>query len=197
MSLLVESIKIHCRTAWNLPLHAARMNRSRQQLFKCQEPIDLQKVLNIPDNLTDGVYKCRIIYDTSVRRIEYLPYVPKSIASLQLLEGTLMEYGHKYEDRSQIDALKSQSTADDIIIVKEGRLTDASSANVVLFDGRIWRTPVSPLLHGTKRQLLLDEGRIMEEDILAKDIRAFQKVALINALRDLDEHTAVNIRNVF
>jgi 4-amino-4-deoxychorismate lyase len=197
MSLLVESIKVERRAAFNLDLHSARMNTSRQQLFGLHDEIDLREALKIPEDLSSGLFKCRVVYAERIQSIEYLPYVPQVIASLELVEDTMIEYKHKFVDRLRIDLLKSKSKADDIVIVQDGRLTDASHANVVLFDGKNWKTPAHPLLLGTKRQVLLREGRITEEDILTRDVRLFKKVALINALRDLDELMAIDIRNVY
>ena len=53
---------------------------------------------------------------------------------------------------------------DDILIVKNGLLTDTSIANIALYDGNDWYTPLHPLLKGTKRAELLDKGVLKEKN---------------------------------
>jgi len=43
-----------------------------------------------------------------------------------------------------------------------------------------------PLLKGTTRARLIDEGKIIEADIKVQDLRTFSKVALLNAMIDFD-----------
>jgi 4-amino-4-deoxychorismate lyase len=120
-----------------------------------------------------------------------------AIRTLELVDGGNIEYEHKYLERTQIDRLKNGSKADDILIVKGGRITDASSANVVFFDGVSWITPDRPLLKGTKRQLLLDTGRISEKELNENDLQYFQKAVLINAMLDFDINNFISIENIF
>ena len=77
--------------------------------------------------------------------------------------------------------------ADDVLMVREGRLTDTSIANVALFDGRQWHTPVRPLLGGVKRRFLLESGTIVERDIRVEDLRRYSRIRLFNALIDWGE----------
>jgi 4-amino-4-deoxychorismate lyase len=197
MCLLLESIKVYHRIPQNLERHTARMNNSRRQLFGFSDVIDLNDILKIPADLTDAVYKCRVIYQETIRNIEFLPYTPRTIKTLRLVHDDTVEYEHKYLDKSRIETLRDGSGTDDILIVKKNRITDASFANVVFFYGTSWVTPAQPLLKGTKRQLLLDTGKIREEDITVRDLRHFQKVVLINAMLDFDERVFIPIQNIF
>lgn len=197
MCLLLESVRIRNRIPENIERHSARMNFSRRQLFGNTDVIDLRDVLNIPADLTDAVYKCRIIYQDTIQRIEFLPYAPRIVKTLRLVQDDTVEYEFKYLDKSHIEDLREGSGTDDILIVKENRITDASFANVVFYDGTSWITPAQPLLRGTKRQLLLDTGIIHEEDITMHDLKHFQKAALINAMLDLDEQVYIDMKNIF
>ena len=47
--------------------------------------------------------------------------------------------------------------------MKQGLLTDTSIANIALSDGTHWYTPAHPLLKGTKRAALLEEGILQEK----------------------------------
>jgi 4-amino-4-deoxychorismate lyase len=196
MCLLVESIKIQNRIPQNLDYHNTRLNFSRYKLFGKSDEIDLRNILHIPIDLTNDVYKCRVVYRETIQYQEYLQYTPRIIKSLRLVVNEDIEYTHKYLDRSQIDKLRECSGADDILIVKNNFITDASSANVVFFDGKSWLTPSKPLLRGTKRKQLLDKGIIREENISVSELKRFSKCILINAMLDLDENNSIPIDNI-
>jgi 4-amino-4-deoxychorismate lyase len=67
----------------------------------------------------------------------------------------------------------------------------------LFFDGTNWYTPTAPLLKGTKRQYLLDEGIISEWEIREEDIPGYQKVGLINALIDFEEMPVIIVDRIF
>jgi 4-amino-4-deoxychorismate lyase len=73
------------------------------------------------------------------------------------------------------------------VIIKNNRITDTTYANLALWNGSEWHTPLYPLLKGTKRQLLLQSNQIVEQDILVTDLMRYQKVSLINAMLELGE----------
>jgi 4-amino-4-deoxychorismate lyase len=197
MSQLLETIRIEHRKPCNLERHAARMNASRAALFGEQDHIDLRSALRIPESLDDGIYKCRVLYDRAIHSVEFLRYEERVVRTLQLVDADHIRYDYKYADRTAIEALKKSSSADEIIIVKNNRITDASFANLVLYDGKTWLTPALPLLKGIRRQILLDNGRIREADIWKRDLYQFDTIALINAMLDLDEARAIPIESVF
>ncbi|RPI04225.1 MAG: hypothetical protein EHM64_10640 [Ignavibacteriae bacterium] len=196
MCLLLETIKIQNRIPCQIDLHNDRMNYSRSRIFGSPERIDLRTALKIPSGLSDSVFKCRIVYQENIRTIEFLPYQPRTIRSLRLVRGDDLDYGHKYLDRTRIDQLLEHCGADDILILKGKTITDASFANVAFFDGTKWFTPSTPLLKGTKRQLLLDSGMLQEDDLTVHDLGRFQKAVLINAFLDLDERASIDIKNI-
>jgi 4-amino-4-deoxychorismate lyase len=76
---------------------------------------------------------------------------------------------------------------DDILIVKNGLITDTSYSNVAFFDGQLWFTPHQPLLPGTARARLLHEGCLQEAKITLTDLHRFEKCSLINAMLPLGE----------
>ena len=89
-----------------------------------------------------------------------------------------------------------RENCDDIIIVKNGLVTDSFAANLLFFNGKDWVTPTTPLLKGTKRQLLLDRGIIIEKEIMEEDVFGFQKVGLINAMIDFEEMPIVSVEKI-
>ncbi len=188
MSLLIESICCVDGVLKNLHYHNARMNNSRYQLFGCKDVINISDSTTIPHYVKKGIWKLRIHYDMTINYIEYELYRKKSIQSLKLLYDDSIDYSFKYADRSHLTQLFEQrGEADDILIIKNGFVTDSSSANVVFYDGKEWFTPTTPLLLGTKRAKLLDEGIIKERYITVKDISLFTHISLINAFLDIGD----------
>lgn len=103
-----------------------------------------------------------------------------------MIDGSFIVYDHKFLDRKEIDKLfMDRGDADDILIIKDGFITDTSYGNICLFDGVQWVTPRKPLLLGTCRERLLEDGAIVEGDISIEGLKNFEQFAVINAMRDL------------
>jgi 4-amino-4-deoxychorismate lyase len=197
MSQLFEAIKVFNGELYNIEYHNERFLRSRKDLFGCKDSIDLNDVIRIPKGIGEGLFKCRVIYDKEIKDIEFLPYSKPEIKSLKLIECNDVDYKYKYLDRTKIDELlKQKGECDDILIIKNGLVTDTSIANICFYDGRKWFTPNEPLLKGTKREKLLKEGIVFEEKITKNDIKKFKKVSLINAMLELNLK-GINMKVVF
>jgi len=178
--LLLETVKIENGEVFNLPYHQKRCNRSRKELFGLDEKLDLSKyITDIPSH---GLYRCRIIYGETLNTVEYLPYLPKEINSLRIVPSTI-DYHYKYLYRDDFKTLlKKNSDVDEILIEKEGLLTDTTISNIALYDGKTWYTPRNPLLKGTMRAKLIDEGFLKTRDITKEELSDYSQVALINAM---------------
>ncbi|MBC8486359.1 MAG: aminotransferase class IV [Bacteroidetes bacterium] len=188
MCLLFETIKVINKNLQNIEYHNSRLNRSRKELFGADDFIYLENIIKIPSSLSDDVYKCRVIYDKKIEKIEFEPYKPRIIHSLKLVECNDIEYGFKYHDRSMINELfEKRGDCDDILIIRNGWVTDTSFSNIILFNGKQWVTPSHPLLFGTKRQKLLDEGKIISKKIKSEDISKYQGARLINSMLDPED----------
>ena len=197
MCQLVESIKLKDGVIQNLEYHQMRMNRSMDELFPKGEKINLATVISIPDNFASGIFKVRVLYGNSVQKIEIEPYTFRTIQSLKVVHHESIDYHLKYTDRQILQELFAQrENYDDIIIVKNGLVTDSFAANLFFFDGETWFTPNSPLLKGTKRQLLIDQGFVFEKKIRVEDIRSYQKIGLINAMIGFEEMPMIEIEKV-
>jgi 4-amino-4-deoxychorismate lyase len=89
------------------------------------------------------------------------------------------------EDRTVFnDAFAKRGECVDVLIVKNGFLTDTSYCNIALFDGEDWVTPLTPLIQGVTRAQLLEEGKLIVKDIKLEELMNFQKIALFNALNE-------------
>jgi len=198
MCPLVESLKLKDGVLQNLEYHQTRMNRSMNELFPDAEKIDLAKAITIPENYKSGVYKVRVLYGKAIDKIEIEPYFFRRIQSLKVVHHESIDYHLKSTDRQILQELFARrENCDDIIIIKNGLVTDSFAANLLFFDGKTWFTPTTPLLKGTKRQMLLDWGIISEKEIREEDIRSYQKVGLINAMIDLEEMPVIAVEKIY
>lgn len=187
MSLLIESIKLMDGKFCNLFYHEQRMIHSLNTLCGIEEELNLEEFLSELDVPAKGLYKCRMEYDETSRQVEFLPYTPRAVRSLKIVENDRISYELKYKDRKSIDKLfERREGCDDILIVKKGNITDCSYANVVFRKGKTWYTPYSALLKGTMRQKLLDTGKIQAEEIQLTDIKSFDSCKPINAMMEFD-----------
>ena len=122
--------------------------------------------------------KCRIVYGRSLSEISFAPYVPREIRSLRLVAADdELDYHLKYADRSALARLlQRRDDCDEILIVRDGAITDTSYSNVAFFDGRKYVTPDTFLLNGTRRQYLLGTGVLTECRITPSDLGGFERV---------------------
>jgi 4-amino-4-deoxychorismate lyase len=187
MSLLIESIKLIDGEFCNLFYHEQRMLRSLEMLCGVDDDFNLEEFLMALDFPKAGLFKCRIVYDDASREVEFVPYLPKAITTLKIVEHDRINYEFKYKDRKTIDRLfELRKDCDDILIIKRGLVTDSSYSNIVFRRGKQWFTPWSALLKGTQRQKLIDENKLVQEEIRAADIRSFDTFKLINAMLEFN-----------
>ncbi|AEV68400.1 aminotransferase class IV [Acetivibrio clariflavus] len=187
MFRLVETIKLNDGVFENIDIHNERFNNSRKTLFGVENSIDLNEILHSCEYNKTGLYKCRVVYNKEIIKVEFVPYVLKQIKSLKVVRAEI-DYSYKYEDRSDINKLlELRGSCDDILIVKNDRLTDTSAANIAFFDDDRWYTPLYPLLKGTEREKLLRERKIFEEDLRLDDLKRFHKAAIFSTMVNFGE----------
>lgn len=197
MSLLFETIKIQNKTLHNLEYHNERLNKSRKDLLGCTDFIDLREQISIPKHINNDVFKCRVLYSREIEQIQFIPYTLRQIRTIKIVECDTIEYYYKFVDRKILSNLMDSVETDDILIIKNGMVTDTSFSNIIFFDGVKWVTPAQPLLRGTKREKLLKEKVISEQSITKNDIQRFEKAALINAMVDIKDSPIIEIQNIF
>lgn len=175
---LLETIKIEDAKIENIAYHQARFDKSRKILYNSTKKIDLYSIITPPPK---GLYRCRIIYDNDIQSIEYIPYTPKNIESIKIISSNI-DYSLKYADRNELDNLLKLSQFDEVIIEKNGLLTDTTIANIALYNGKVWFTPQTPLLEGTMRAKLLYDGFVHTKNIKKEDLHLYSHLALMNAM---------------
>lgn len=187
MCLFVETVRIEGGVPCNLARHNARLNSTLTRFWPGSSPVDLEAVLA---GLTHRErHKARVVYgERGVEELTCTPYHPRAIRTLRLVEDDAIDYSFKSVGREPLNRLAALADgADDIIIVKNGLLTDTSFTNIALTDGHRWFTPAMPLLRGTKRAELLDSGLVVERDIPTTDCCRYKAVRLFNAMLDFGE----------
>ena len=144
-----------------------------------------------------GIVKARVVYgEKGIEDLSYSPYAVRHVHSLALMQADTIDYTYKSAGREPLNCLFAlRGACDDILIVKQGLLTDTSIANIALSDGTHWYTPAHPLLKGTKRAALLEEGILQEKDIRPEDLPSFSTVRLFNAMIDWGE-LELPVRNI-
>jgi 4-amino-4-deoxychorismate lyase len=194
MSLFFEAIKIVDGNVMNPGYHIRRFNFTRQSFFPEIPFIDLSGWLKVPEKCRTGIVRCMIIYGEEIENIEFESYEMQPVKTLKLVYDNDIEYGFKYKNRSAIsDLMERKGNHDDIIMVKNNRITDSSGSNIIFLSKGIWYTPKYPLLKGTKREKLLSGSSIIEKDIHVEDIHQFEEVGLINAMIELEDcHLKIN-----
>jgi len=177
--LLLETIRIEDGKIYNLRYHQDRCNQSRQTLFGSTDILNLSSIIDAPKF---GLYRCRILYGETLHSIDYIPYIPKKIQRLKIVSSDI-QYDFKYSNRDRLNALlESNKDVDEVIIEKDGYLTDTTISNIAFFDGEQWFTPENSLLKGTMRAKLIDEGFLHTKDIKKEDLSHYSQVALMNAM---------------
>ena len=191
---LLETIQIQNGTFQNTKYHNVRFNNSRKELFGINELCQLENNIKIPSECSGGIFRCRIIYGKEIQEVTFNPYLYKEIKTLKLVDIGNWDYSYKYADRSfMTNLLNENKDFDEVIMVKNGFITDCTIANLAFFDGANWFIPSTPLLKGTKRQQLLDSQEIMEREIKVEDLKNYEGVCLINCFRNLGLENLIRI----
>jgi 4-amino-4-deoxychorismate lyase len=174
------------------------MKEARQDLWNCTSPIGLPDLIRVPGEFCTGVVKCRIEYGPEILAITYMFYKKKPVRSFRLIECDTAKYPYKYCDRGQFEVLlDGKQNCDEIIIVRNGQITDTSYTNLIFWDGCSWYTPAKPLLAGTCRARLLEEKLVMPIDIRPADLDGFRGVKLINAMRVPEEEEMIPVKAIY
>ncbi len=194
--MFLETICIENGKAKNLSAHLNRMRQTAAHFgFIAPTMPDIESLL--PANLQKSKVKCRIEYAREILAVEFAAYTPKTIRSLQLVHVDDIDYSFKFSDRTLLNALAAKKNdCDEILIVRDGCITDTSYSNVVFEKNNRFFTPDTFLLNGTKRQNLLRESVIYEAEITLDNLHEFDHVYLINSMLDIEDGVGVPVSHV-
>lgn len=198
MSQFFESIRIVNGRVMNLSQHQIRVDRAMKSI-NSMDFLDLKKHIATLDLSKSGVYKLRISYNpykAEILKTRFEAYEEKSITTLRLVDINF-NYEHKSEDREALNhAFGKRDGADDVLLVRNGLITDSWYCNVAFYNGEIWLTPKDALLQGTMRAKLIQTKKIVPADIKVQDIASFKKIRLFNAMIPWSEQKDIPIKNI-
>jgi 4-amino-4-deoxychorismate lyase len=198
MYRFIETIRIEQGRLQHLNYHQERVNRTVAHFWGGDAtPISLAEVIRVPQEKMTVILKCRVTYGEQIEKVEFEHYLPHPVTSLRVVRDDNNDYKFKFANRDRLnELLKQRGICDDVLIVKKGLITDTSYCNILFYDGRNWVTPATPLLKGTCRARLLNNGIITEEIITLADLGKFQKFMLINAMLEFDEKRSADIEGI-
>lgn len=196
MYLIKETFKVYKNKIPNEKYHNFRMNKARKKLWGLNE-ITLSETVDLSKLDPEVVYKCNVEYNKKIEKISFIPYKIKTIRSLKIVKSDTIDYSYKYSNRSELEKLRQmKGECDDIIIIKNNFVTDASFSNVIFLKDNAWYAPDTFLLYGTAMHRLLDEKKIQSIPITKKDIFKYEKISMINTFYDIGD-LSIDINQIF
>ena len=185
MSQFFESIRVKDGVVENLSFHQLRVNKTFNAFDAAQNSLALDVIVKDLMMPAEGLFKLRIAYGLNGDyQSEWLPYQYKLISTFALVDIKGHRYNYKFSNRAWITEALTQSGRDEIIMHDNGMIKDCSYTNIVFSDGTNWYTPQLPLLEGTQRAKLIEQGIIQARPIHLKELTNFIKFRCINALID-------------
>ena len=194
MSRWIETICVVDGVLLHLADHQERMDRTLEELCGIPNKIRIEDVLQVPSGFQSGRVKCRVVYHEEIVDISWQTYRIKPLSSIGLVRADHMDYSWKYEDRKEFDRLRELAGTDDIIVVKDGLITDSSYANLIFRQNGNWFTPSTPLLPGTQRHRLIEYGQIQVREIKPQDLETYEAFKYINAMLDIEFSPTLSMR---
>lgn len=186
----------------HLEWHQRRVKTTLSHFFPATIPEgipDLNEILIQCEIPPEGLYRCRVIYDLHTLSIEFYTYTPRVINSLRFIEVPEgYDYSFKFADRKVLEDLYTQrGDADDILLTRNGWITDTSIANVAFRKSDRWYTPSRPLLAGTSWKRLVAGGVLIPRPIHQDDIWRYDAFKIFNAMNDFEDLNQWPVKNIF
>ena len=187
MSQFFESICVKDGIAENLAAHQSRVNKTLDAFNASNQSIELASIVDELTLPAEGLYKLRISYDLNgIYQSACSAYQYKQIQNFALVDIKGQGYDYKFSNRDWINEALALSGKDEIMMHDGGLIKDCSYTNIVFYDGVNWFTPDAPLLEGTQRAKLLNEGIIQPKALYVQDIPGFKNFKCINAMLNWD-----------
>ena len=202
MSLFLETICIKNGVPQHLGWHQRRVDATLLQFYPDALQGDvvfpLFDILSSCPFFTDGIVRCRIVYDINTISVEFFPYQPRTITSLKLIEAPSdFDYRYKYADRKILEELFAQrGEADDVLITRDGWITDTSIANIAFRKDDRWYTPSIPLLAGTTWKRLIATGILIPRPIHQSYVHHYDAFQIFNAMNGWEDSIEVQASKI-
>lgn len=184
---LFETIAIVDGIPQHIDLHQQRYENALTQYYGSScSAVCLADIFQNGDYatfLSHYIVRCRIDYNQFQNKVQFFPYHPPNIRTFQPVICDEIDYSLKYADRRLLNQLLAQKQdCDEIMIVKQGIITDCTIGNLIFKRQGEWFTPAEPLLQGTQRQALLAAEKIQTRAMPLRELELFEEIRLINAM---------------
>jgi len=199
MKQFLETICIRDGAPQHLEWHQRRVDATMHHFYPGhRHSWVLATCIDVPLEFKSVVIRCRVLYDAHHFSIHYFPYTPRIIKTLKLVEAPrVFDYQYKYADRTVLEALYDQrGDADDILITRDGWITDTSIANIAFQKNGRWYTPSIPLLAGTTWKRLVSAGILITCPIHYAQLLRFETCNVFNAMNDWEECNVMHVQNI-
>lgn len=194
---LFETVCIYNSQIKNGPYHERRFRNACIAHFEKEPDFSLFDTIEIPEINSSLLYKLKIKYTYNTIQWSISEYKNKIPATLKLIHDDTISYDLKFSDRTHLNCLyEKRGLSEDVLIVKNGCITDATYSNILFTDGHHIVTPATPLLKGTCRDRLLGEKKIQEALITLDHLHNFTHFQLINAMNDFDSKRWVTTQHI-
>lgn len=201
-ALFIETIRFVDGVSYLAELHAERFARTVGEAFGIKpSPLD-PLAFNLPDSMRTGVVKCRVVYGREVEEITFSRYEPRPVSHIVVVEDNGIDYHLKYADRSRLEYPHVPlDPGAGVIIVRDGHLTDATYANLLLHAGDRLYTPDTPLLPGVMRSHLIKSGIVEPVSLTVADLHpsnplGITHLSFINAMLPPGTFTPIPITRI-
>ncbi len=183
---LFETLCLENGIIANLSQHQYRYEQTAKACFAKAELIDLASFFAKQRLPMQGLFRLKFAYSATAYQWQIFPYQRRQFKRFVCVNGDHLDYRYKWTNRQALNALfAKRGIADEILIVKNGLITDCSIGNLVFQQGNRYFTPRIPLLAGTQRASLLVKGKLTTADIAPQNLTDFEKIFVINALNPL------------
>lgn len=186
----LESIRLENQQLHFMEWHEARFLHTQRANWGSIKYKNLDNIIKTHPDFPkdDQKYKCRLVYSPKALTITFTAYTPRVIRRLQPVQINKIDYTYKSTDRHAFNLLTNGLATDtEILIFKNGLLTDSSFSNLALYDGHNWYTPEVPLFQGVHRSYLLQKSILQKTEITQVQLKNYQKIRLINAMMDWED----------
>ncbi|MFZ1675679.1 MAG: aminotransferase class IV [Saprospiraceae bacterium] len=195
----LETICIRDGMPQHLDWHQRRIKNTMQHLFPAiQHEWELIDLIRPPLRFMQGTVRCRVLYNQAELTVHYFEYRLHSIQRLQLIEiPDAYDYKYKYADRIVLENLYTQrKESDDILMTRDGWITDTSIANIAFSKNGRWYSPSIPLLAGTTWKRLISSGIMIPSPIHKSQLGLFDSFKIFNAMNEWESAEEIPVKNI-
>jgi 4-amino-4-deoxychorismate lyase len=95
MCQFLETIKYEDGKFFYLNYHQQRVNRTFANFYIEKKAFDLEEALENENKPKQGLYRCRVIYNSTIQKIEFIEQKPRDINTLKVVHCESIDYSYK------------------------------------------------------------------------------------------------------